>query len=295
MVAKICERCTKEFPTNEKLKLHLNRKNPCKLSNGLTDTINYQCTRCTKVFQNNPKLARHLNCQKQCKLVIRQPNEVELQALFEKLKQEHELVVKENDQLKTEVGALKSQNQTLITTNCNNKTINNANNNTTNNTKNIKNTNITINVYGKEDLSHITDDMYKQCFRLVKKSPDLFLRMKHFSSKMQANQNMYISNVRDKHMMIYRAGRWDLADKIKTLDNFYYKARDDLMAAYDKMQEKNTLGQLEKMCGWFMEGDYENDEEDEYRKATCAELAHLAYNFRKRPMAIKKIMDKNAK
>ena len=287
MVINSCERCGKTFPTNATFKQHMNRKTPCNPPD-LTNTLKFQCTRCTKRFINNRLLSRHLSRQKPCELITPPPNEIDMQALFEKLKQEQELVVSqfqtEIKQLKTEVNDLKTQNQTLITTNNNNC------NNTTNN-------NITINKYGQEDISHITDAMYKRCFKKVKNSVVVFLEMKYFSSKMPSNHNFYISNMRNNQMVIYKAERWDNVNKAKALENIYYAAKDNLSNVFDKMREEGRLSLAELLCEWYMDGDYTDkmDDEETIQKNTSKEFATIAYNHRKIPMEMKNIMEKHGK
>ena len=88
------------------------------------------------------------------------------------------------EQLQNENEQLKLQNENLRNNNFSNT--NNINSNNTNN--------ISINVYGSEDMSHITDAMYKSCFRQMQRSVEKLFNMKHFSNQMMENQNIYITN-----------------------------------------------------------------------------------------------------
>ena len=293
-----CDICKKYFSTNKNYNYHINRKNPCVPPEVLAKSsveLAFQCNRCFLKFPNKQQLARHLHRKFQCELKNPQPEEIELQALFEKLKHENEELKKqsqekekqsqekekqlqdENNQLKNEVKELRTQ--TIITNN--------------NNTINSNNTNITINVYGKENMSHITDAMYMSCFKKVKGSIDRLFELKHFSKKMPQNQNMYISNIHDSNMMIYKAGRWDLVSKAITLKKLYYDLKDNLTDAFDRLQNDKTVdARVIRLFRWFVEDCIEENDEVVFRKLTYEYMSRLMYNNRKFPMEMKRLMDK---
>ena len=148
-------------------------------------------------------------------------------------------------------------------------------------------------MYGKEDMSHITDAMYKSCFKVVKRSVEKLFKMKHFSKKMPGNHNLYISNMRDAYMMIYRAGRWDIVNKAITLNQMYLDTKENLSEAFDRMREAGLLdANLERMFRWFVDDSIEEVDENVFKKISCDIFACLAYNNREFPMEMKKLMDK---
>ena len=105
---KICKRCNKEFTTNAKLNLHINRKNPCRSPElTLTPRLNFQCTRCTKRFANNHKLTCHINRQYPCELTTLQHNECDL---FKIIKQECNILKLKNKLIESENEILKLRN-----------------------------------------------------------------------------------------------------------------------------------------------------------------------------------------
>jgi uncharacterized C2H2 Zn-finger protein len=288
MVVKTCPVCEKIFSTTANYNNHLNRKNPCIPPNLLNMVLNiglkHQCNLCEKRFQTRQQLTNHLNRKYPCQIKNPHPNEIELQTLFEKLK-------KENEELKTQL------NQTTIQTNTqntqNNQINNNMNNSNVNSNSNNTN-NITINVYGQEDMSHITDAMYKTCFRQVKRSVEKLFKMKHFSPQMQENHNLYISNMRDAYMMIFRSGKWNIANKASTLEKMYYDTKDNLSSAFDKLRDEGKLdADLEKLFSWFVDEEIDEIEENKLKKISTNEMAYMAYNNRKFPMEIKKKMETN--
>lgn len=280
MANKTCEKCNKTFITNASYKYHMNRKTPC-VPNPATNaspTIKkrFQCNRCEMCFQTNQKLTNHLNRKKPCIIKNIQPEEVELRLLFERLKED-------NEQLKTEVEQLKYKTVT-------------TQNNITNTNNNNHNNNISINVYGNEDMSHITDAMYRACFKQMQKAVEKLFNMKHFSNQMKENQNIYISNLRDAYMMIYNAGRWNKVNKTITFNRIYYDLKDNLSGALDKMRNEKTIdAQLDKQFSWFVEDDLDEEREKRFRKISCELMACMAYNNRQYPMEVKRRMEKMEK
>jgi hypothetical protein len=273
MVVISCPICSKTFTKKTHYNNHLNRKTSC-FSPKITDiALKYQCNLCEKRFQTKQHLNNHLNRKNPCQIKNPQLEEIELRTLFERLK-------KENENLKLQ----------LIQTNQTNTQINQTNNHSNINSNNTNN--LTINVYGQENLSHITDSMYKTCFKQVKRSVEKLFKMKHFSPQMQENHNLYISNMRDAYMMIFRSGKWNIANKASTLEQMYYDTKDNLSNAFDKMRNEGKLdADLEKLFSWFVDEEIDEIEENKLKKISTDEMACMAYNNRKFPMEMKKKME----
>ena len=82
-----------------------------------------------------------------------------------------------------------------------NNNINNSNNIT--NLQQINN-NIVINTYANTDISHLTDGNYVNCISKVNKSLDALIQLVHFNPLKPENMNMYLSNLKEEHLMIKR-------------------------------------------------------------------------------------------
>ena len=283
MPTKECPTCSRTFTTNANLKIHMNRKKPCLSPEeaALIPKKNYKfkCERCESTFQTNQNLMLHLNRKYPCVMKDPAPEEIELRLLFEQLKEEHLQQQQENKHLKVEIDHLKMQ---PITTN----------NNQNNHNNNIQN-NITINVYGKEDVSHISDAMYKSCFNDFNQSVEKYWGMKHFSNNMQCNHNLYISNMRDGYMMVFNYKKWNIVDKEVTLKKMYYEAKECLSNAWDVLRNKNAIEpHVLTIYPKFIEDEIDDEREEKFKNASCNKMACMAYNNRKFPMQIKKQMDK---
>ena len=85
-------------------------------------------------------------------------------------------------------------------------------------TQNIQN-NIKILAYKETDLSHLTDNDYLQCLNRSNMCiPNLIKRI-HFNPKKPENHNVYISNIKNKYVMIYDGGKWNLHNRDETIDD----------------------------------------------------------------------------
>jgi len=88
----------------------------------------------------------------------------------------------------------------------------NCNNNNNNKIQNIHN-DIKIIAYGKEDLSHILDKDYKTILNKGFKSVPALMESIHFNLNKPENHNIYISNMRDNHVLIYDGNEWQLRER----------------------------------------------------------------------------------
>lgn len=88
------------------------------------------------------------------------------------------------------------------------------------NTTNIQN-NITLLAYRETDVSHLTDDDYRGCIKKVNHCVKTLIDKVHFNPLKPENRNIYISNMKDKYIMIYDGNNWNLANKKEELDRLY--------------------------------------------------------------------------
>ena len=83
---------------------------------------------------------------------------------------------------------------------------------------NIQN-NIKILAFKNTDISHLTDQDYIQCLNRSNMCiPNLIKRI-HFDPKKPENHNIYISNIRNKYIMVYDGMKWILHDQSDAIDN----------------------------------------------------------------------------
>ena len=197
----------------------------------------FMCEYCDKEYSTSSHLSRH---KKNCKFKKEQEQQkkelAELKQMFkeerERNKLERESYLKEREDLHKHIGEL----------------IKKAGN-TTNNTANI-----TLNCYGHEDLSHITDDLKMEWVKLPYGMVQKMIEHVHFSNKRPENWNIKLTNKKDKMIKVFRGNKWKYQDKdevvselIQTnycrLDDFYENVATNelpeiINSRYKKFQEK---------------------------------------------------------
>ena len=77
------------------------------------------------------------------------------------------------------------------------------------------NTTINMNLlnYNETDTSHLTDEDYRKCIRNASRCVLRMIEKVHFNPDKPENMNLYISNMKDKYMMMYKDNKWMLTDK----------------------------------------------------------------------------------
>jgi hypothetical protein len=88
------------------------------------------------------------------------------------------------------------------------------------NTTNIQN-NFTLLPYDKTDYSHLTDKDYVSAIKKVNFCVKHLIERVHFNPEKPENMNIYISNIKDKYIMLYDGQNWNVANKKDELDRLY--------------------------------------------------------------------------
>ena len=103
-------------------------------------------------------------------------------------------------------------------TNSNNTIINNVTNN------------INLLNYDETDTSHLTDRDYEKCIKEVYDCVMKMIEKVHFNPEKPENMNLYISNIKSNHIMMYKDNKWLLV-KNAELDSVYAD-KDNLIHAW---------------------------------------------------------------
>ena len=93
-------------------------------------------------------------------------------------------------------------------------------------TTNITQNNIVLNSYGNEDLSHISNEYKSALLRIPFGMIPKMIEKVHFNSDKPENNNILMSNKKDRYLKVYQMDKWVYTDKksiIKKLidDNFH--------------------------------------------------------------------------
>ena len=227
-----CEKCHNIYKYKSDYDRHINKKNPCKIINNKNTLINIneeisiiKCNECHKEFTTMRSLKRH---QKEyCnKLDFIEKNDlIKMVKELEKQINNKDININNN-----------KDNEKIIIDNSHNS--HNANNsyNTLNNSGNT--TNIIINAYGKEDLSHITEKDYKTLFRKCNSLIPALIELIHFNENKPENKNVFMSNIKSKYVNVYDGKQWNLMNKYELIDDIYDNKCIIIIDKFDDMKKE---------------------------------------------------------
>lgn len=281
MVIYTCATCNKVFKLKGDYTRHLNKKIPCSpktiesckdspktIEQIPTEPIHklnpLMCRYCNRIFSRKDVLNRHL--VDRCK--VKKSMDSAKEQLFQKLLTECEElkgIVKTQDERIKALEKEKSDTKQIIghQTNTHIQTQNNI-------------LNIKLVAYGKEDLSSIPDQVYKQLIMKGFMSVPALVEKVHFDKNKPENQNIYISNIRDDYVLIYDGEEWKLSDKKETLDGLYDEKVYILENKFNELI-KDLPEQAITKFKRFLDKAENDDTKDNIKK----ELKMMLYNYRK--------------
>ena len=165
----------------------------------------YKCRYCEKFFTRNDNLNRHL---KTCK--EKRKDDEEKQKLLNIVDLLNQQLNDQKHQLEKRDKQIDEQNKQI------NELIKKAG--MTIGTQNIQQ-NIKILAYKNTDLSHLTDQDYLQCLNRSNMVIPNLIKKIHFNPKKPENHNIYISNIKNKYIMVYDGDKWNLTNQNDTIDD----------------------------------------------------------------------------
>ena len=118
--------------------------------------------------------------------------------------------------------------------------INGSFNTTVNNVTN----NINLLNYNDTDTSHLTDKDYEKCIKQVYNCVMKMIEKVHFNPEKPENMNLYISNIKSNHMMMYKDNKWMLVNN-KELESIYAD-KDNLINTWIELNDIKDPDLLEK-------------------------------------------------
>ena len=297
MKSTICPKCKQTFCSLQSLQRHLQKKFPCKEKKNIEKKAekniikvceksaisiknNYSCEYCNKAFNHKNNLythKTHLRCKK---MPIREKKKRAIKLL-------NSNTTKISKSTENEIQSLN-----LIQNNNNNVQINNNNsiNDSFNNNTIIQN-HITINAFGKEDVSSITPEEQMKILGSAYHSFKNAMKSIHYD--IPENRNFYLSNKRDrKFITVYngKKGIYENNDNFK--DIFTNKIMSQLEEWYeihnDKFLKRRKI-LLSRMFNDYSDGKLEdkyNDEIEQFLLSYSSDIKELIdkeiRNIRKR-------------
>jgi hypothetical protein len=195
---------------------------PSKSTLNVLEMEKFPCKYCGKIYKHKQSVTKHIKytCTKN-----KAEDLTELVRLLNiRLENQDKQLVNKDKQIEKLMGKLE---------------INNSFNNTFNN--------ITLLNYKDTDVSHLTEDDYKKCIKKVCFCVMGLIEKVHFNPDKPENMNVYISNMKDKYMMIYQNNKWNLKNK-NEIDRLY----DDKEYMIDQWIQDNNDPEMEKFFNRYL-------------------------------------------
>lgn len=280
-----CNKCYKLFKHNYLLEKHNQRKKSCnkpelairnltlrieEQDNNINNLENLSikskkiCNFCNQKFTSKYNLARHVKYR--C--------EIKKQLVEDKTKYIDILILKKDELDKqniyiNELKQCKKQHK---------KEIKEIKENMSNNNVNAEINSVRLRSFGKEDLSHITDDKYKQYIKKLFPGVLNYINDVHFHPDKPENHNICIPKLNSQNIAIFDNGRWIAGEKELFLKKFINRKISNIDSKFYKFEENNELYQIDcDAYNDFITSHYK----DNIRKKQDREVALLLYNNRK--------------
>ena len=227
-----CSSCNYRSTLKSCVKSHINRKTRCGPDPQIIEIpIVIICEYCERSYKTRPSLKRHL---KTCKV----------------RKEHYEKTIAEKDQ---EIAVLKAKLESKPSV-------------TNNNTTNI---NIQVNGFRDTDFSKLTDKHFQRALNRMLMSVPQLIEFTHFNRRLPENQNIYISNKKGKHAMVWNGREWELKNGQETIEQLINTHE------YELEQWAEDKNQIEKYEKYLKIKDKEGAEE-----SMMEEVKLLLYNKR---------------
>jgi len=163
----------------------------------------FECKYCNKHFSHKQSLSKHIkySCKKNddedLKELVRLLN-LQLEQQKEDSKKQIENQQKQIDKLMDKLQVPQVSNTT----------------------NNIQNNNIRLS-YKDTDVSHLTDADYRKSVNCILMCVKTFIGIVHLDPNHPENMNIYISNLKDKYIMVYTGETWELKNRDYEMNSLY--------------------------------------------------------------------------
>jgi len=180
---------------------------------------------------------------------------------------------------------------TTVLTFMDNRSINNINNQIQQNIEKQNNLNVDGDVkvvkFGNENLSYISDDLYKQILGRGFKAVEEFIEHSHFNKRHPENHNIYIANLRDDLIIYYDGDKWLVAARDDLMEDIIYAKSDFLFNKFTQLKERMKNCDIVKFMRFM-------DERDEIQtmKRLKGDIKLQLYNNRDLPKGMRRRMER---
>jgi len=174
-------------------------------------------------------------------------------------------------------------------TNVNNGTINN---NTINNNMKVDG-DMKLVKFGNENLSYISDDLFKSILGRGFKAVEELVDHSHFHPDHPENHNIYIADIKNNYVLLYDGLQWNIKDRDEAIEDLIYAKSDYLSVKFEELMHKLSPMDIKKFTNFtnFMK----NRDNDIKMKMVKTDLKLMLYNNRHIPTALRKQLETNMK
>ena len=217
----------------------------------------FTCKYCTQKFKFKQSMYRHIKytCKKNkdedLKELVRLMN-IQIEQQKQELQTQSKKIETQSKQIEKLMGKLEIHGSF----------------NTTNNIQNIN-----LLAYRETDVSHLTDQDYRSCIKRVNYCVKNMIERVHFNPSKPENMNIYISNIKDKYIMVYDGSNWNLANKKEEIDRLY----EEKEMMLEEWLESNPEKELKDKFMRYLN----NKESDECLNRIKEEIRLMLYNNQK--------------
>ena len=221
----------------------------------------FKCKYCEQCYRHKSSLSKHIkysctkNKDEDMKELVRLMNiqmEQQKQEFTHKIETQSKQIETQSKQIEKLMGKLEISGSF----------------NTTNNMINIS-----LLPYRETDTSHLTDQDYRSCIKRVNHCVKSMIEKVHFNPLKPENMNIYISNIKDKYIMLYDGQNWNVANKKAELDRLY----EEKEMMLEEWLESNPEEELKDKFMKYLN----NKDNDECLNRIKEEIKMMLYNSQK--------------
>jgi hypothetical protein len=240
-----CERCGYTTGLKANLKIHLEKKYPCKITTTCEKTT---LELLQELYSQNVKDNIHV-CQ--CGLTYKHKSNL----------CRHQGSCNKHKEYKTQK-MLKYNNSI---TNSNHNIITNGDHNNT--TVHNHNT-IVVNNFGSEDISYLSDEFIERCTCLLSIGIKSMAKAIHLNKDHPENHTMKVTNIKSPYVSIIKDNKWMKADKKDTLKQLIDKISDILKCYFDDNRDeiKQKYNSYKRDAIEFYHERLENEDKELWKK-----------------------------
>ena len=242
--------------------------------------VTYICDECSKTFEHKGSYTKHINRKFSCTF-----SDKDMMCFS----------CKKEFNSKTTLWRHRKQcknNKNLSVNNVLNDNRNLIDNSTTNNTNNTLNQNMKVDgdvklvKFGNENLSYISDDLFKSILGRGFKAVEELVDHSHFHPDHPENYNIYIANIKNDYVVIYDGKKWNINKKEDVFEDIVYAKSDFLCMKFKELISQMTETGIKKFTNFINERD-----EDKTMNKIKGELKLQLYNNRYLPERLRKQME----